>query len=113
MIKDEGLMKNVVLFINTSSNQRISVGVQLNGKKEIIEREIDTRKAQAVLPMVDEILKKHKLTVHDLNSIEVVEGPGSFTGLRVGIAIANALAFSLKIPINKKKIGQFVEPVYE
>jgi len=106
-------MKQAILFIDTSDNQKISVGVQLENKKEIIEREIDTRKAQAVLPMVDEVLKKHGLSVRNLSSIEVFEGPGSYTGLRVGIAIANALSYSLKIPVNKRKIGEFAEPVYE
>lgn len=106
------MKKNVKLFIDTSNNQKISVGVEFDGKKEKVEREIDTRKAQAILPMIDEILNKHELKVSDLSSIEVVEGPGSYTGLRVGIAIANALAFSLKIPINGKKVGKLVAPRY-
>lgn len=106
-------MKKVVLFIDTSSNEKVSVGVEFDDKKDVIERDLDKRKAQAVLPMIDELLKKHGLKVGDLSSIEVFEGPGSFTGLRVGAAIANALAYSLKIPINSKKIGEFVEPVYE
>ncbi len=112
-MKQESGIKNIILFIDTSSNQRVSVGFQIGDKKEVLERDIDTRKAQAVLPMIDELLKKHGLTVSDISSIEINEGPGSFTGLRVGAAIANALAFSLKIPINNKKIGEFVEPVYE
>jgi tRNA threonylcarbamoyl adenosine modification protein YeaZ len=105
--------KKVVLFIDTSSNEKISVGLKFDSKKEILERDVDKRKAQAVLPMVDELLKKHSLSLSDLTMIEVVEGPGSFTGLRVGAAIANALAFALKIPVNGKKIGNFAKPRYE
>lgn len=104
--------KKAILFIDTSNNEKISVGVEVNGEKEEIGREIDTRKAQAVLPMIDEILRKNRLKISDLTYIEVVEGPGSYTGLRVGIAIANALSFALNIPINNKSLGEFVDARY-
>ena len=39
-----------------------------------------------------------------LEGIEVETGPGSFTGLRVGVSVANALGYSLGIPVNGKKI---------
>lgn len=100
------------LLINTSSNQAIEVGLRINGKEYIKKQEIDSRRAQAVLPMIDEILKKHNLELKDLEGIEVNTGPGSFTGLRVGATVANALSFALKIPVNNKSAGEFVEPVY-
>ena len=40
----------------------------------------------------------------DLKEVEVEIGPGSFTGLRVGVSVANALGYSLNIPVNGKKI---------
>lgn len=98
------------LIIDTSSNKEVKVGLEIDGKEFVLEQSIDHRKAQAVLPLVDKLLKKHKLNLKDLTGIKVNPGPGSFTGLRVGVSIANALGFLLKIPVNGKK--GIVEPEY-
>jgi len=87
-----------ILLIDTSSNKLISVGIRINGKEYFIKRKIGKHKAQVVLPMIDKLLRQYKVSLKDLRSIEVNAGPGSFTGIRVGMAIANALSFSLKIP---------------
>lgn len=100
------------LTIDPPSNQYICVGLRINGKEDIIKQKIDARKAQVVLPMLDKLLRKHKLKPTDLTAIEVNTGLGSFTGLRVGVSIANALSYALKIPVNKKRIGDFVAPIY-
>lgn len=88
-----------ILLIDTSSNQEIKVGLKMGKKKFLISRKIDKQKAQAVLPMIQALLKKHELKLTDLNGINVNTGPGSFTGIRVGVAIAKALSFALKIPV--------------
>lgn len=77
---------------------------------------------------IDELLKSSDSEYSDLTGIIVYEGPGSFTGLRIGITIANTIAHELKIPIvgstgeewikagvDKLKIanaGTIVMPVY-
>ncbi len=86
------------LFIDTSSNQKIKVGLKMGKKKFLISRKIDKQKAQVVLPLIQALLKKHELKLSDLNGIEANTGQGSFTGIRVGISVANALSFALKIP---------------
>jgi len=48
---------------------------------------------------IDEFLKENNINLQDLKAITVFRGPGSFTGLRVGISIANTLTFVLGIPI--------------
>lgn len=101
-----------ILRIDSSSNKEIIVGISLDGKKDEIRQAITIQRAQVVLPLIDKLLKKHKLRFIDLSAIEVSAGTGSFTGLRVGIAIANALSFSLGISINGKKVGNFVSPLY-
>jgi tRNA threonylcarbamoyladenosine biosynthesis protein TsaB len=68
--------------------------------------------SQVLLPMIVAILKKKKLEFSNLTAIEVNVGPGSFTGTRVGVAIANALGYALDLPVNGKK-GKIAEPVYE
>lgn len=48
---------------------------------------------------IEEFLLKNRLNLSGLSGIIAYEGPGSFTGLRIGITIANTLAYSLNVPI--------------
>lgn len=68
--------------------------------------------SQALLPAIVKILKKNKLVFKDLTGVDVATGPGSFTGTRVGAAVANALGFALSIPVNGK-LDNIAIPVYE
>ncbi len=104
--------KKITLMIDTSSNQHISVGLRIDDKTDTKRTKIDARKAQVVLPMLEKLLNNHRLKPTDITAIEVHTGPGSFTGLRVGISIANALSFALHIPINGNDIDNFVAPRY-
>lgn len=106
------MLLKTILTIDTSSNQEIKVGLKISGKEYIIKQKIGVQKAQVVLPMIDKILKRHNLGPKNLTVIQINLGPGSFTGLRVGVSIANALSFLLKIPINNRKVGELVEPKY-
>ncbi|MFZ1922301.1 MAG: tRNA (adenosine(37)-N6)-threonylcarbamoyltransferase complex dimerization subunit type 1 TsaB [Xanthobacteraceae bacterium] len=54
--------------------------------------------AEALIPLIARVLKSCGLAVGDLNRIVVTTGPGSFTGLRVGIAAARGFALAAKIP---------------
>jgi tRNA threonylcarbamoyladenosine biosynthesis protein TsaB len=55
--------------------------------------------AETLNSKIDEILNLSSISYKDLKAIAVFKGPGSFTGLRIGISTANALAYSLQIPI--------------
>ncbi len=48
---------------------------------------------------IEETLASHNKKLPDLNGIVCFKGPGSFTGLRIGLTVANTLAYSLNIPI--------------
>jgi tRNA threonylcarbamoyladenosine biosynthesis protein TsaB len=87
------------LYIDTSDREKIVVGI--DGKN--YETNSKEGASQKLLPFIEEILKKNKKTLKDIKEIEVNKGPGSFTGLRVGIAIANTLAWQLNILVNHKK----------
>lgn len=104
-------VKNV-LFIDTSSNTEAIVRLIINEKEYKLTKKYDKNRAQIVLPMIKELLAKHDTKLQDITAIEVVIGPGSFTGLRVGVAIANSLGFFLQIPINNNPLGKLVEPKY-
>lgn len=48
---------------------------------------------------LEELLKKQGKDWHDVQGIVCYQGPGSFTGLRIGLTVGNALAYGLKVPI--------------
>lgn len=75
-------------------------------------RDSSVWRSQVVLPMIEELLRESGKKISDISTIEVNTGPGSYTGLRVGAAIANALGYALKIPVNGKRISErsIVEP---
>ena len=50
--------------------------------------------SRTLLPMAEDLLKNLELTVSDLDLIAVAHGPGSFTGVRIGVSLVNALAFA-------------------
>ena len=55
--------------------------------------------AEALAPMVDRVLKATSGGAASLGKIAVAVGPGSFTGLRIGVAMARAMALSLGVPV--------------
>ncbi|MBU4016398.1 tRNA (adenosine(37)-N6)-threonylcarbamoyltransferase complex dimerization subunit type 1 TsaB [Patescibacteria group bacterium] len=103
---------NTILFIDTTSNEIIKVGLIINGEEHSVEQNLDKKKAQALLPLIEKILKEKKLKLQDISGIQVNPGPGSFTGIRVGLTIANTLAFLLKVPLNGKPVGEMIDPIY-
>lgn len=87
------------LYLDTHSN-RIVIVVYKN-KQIIIKKEIESNYDHSVttMPILIESLKEANIEVKDLNQIIVVNGPGSFTGVRIGVTIAKTLAYTLNIPI--------------
>lgn len=73
----------------------------LENEQVIIERELIQKgnHSSELLPTLNEMINELALNLHELKAIAVSKGPGSFTGLRIGISIAKGLAFSLKIPL--------------
>jgi tRNA threonylcarbamoyl adenosine modification protein YeaZ len=59
----------------------------------------DHRQAHELLPRALELLARSGLALSDCRTVAVGLGPGSFTGLRVGLSIAKGIAFSLEVPI--------------
>jgi tRNA threonylcarbamoyladenosine biosynthesis protein TsaB len=65
---------------------------------DVVPLEGGTFSAQLV-PQISDLLKRYKITKNDIVAFAVVSGPGSFTGLRVGLAAIKALAEILQKPI--------------
>ena len=54
--------------------------------------------SQTLMPMVDELLKNTGLSVNDIGAVAVNAGPGSFTGVRIGVAAVKGIAFPKNLP---------------
>ena len=76
-----------------------SVALYLDG--EVFETVIDTdrRHAESVLPAAEELLSAHGLSTADMDAFAADVGPGSFTGVRIGVCMANALGAAHKKPV--------------
>lgn len=55
--------------------------------------------AETIHRRIDNLLKSQSKTLQDVQGVAVFQGPGSFTGLRIGLTVANALADSLSVPV--------------
>ena len=87
-----------ILSIDTASN---ICGVSiLENDKLICNLDKDTGRTHSenLMPMIDEIFNKTNLTINDINLIICNIGPGSFTGIRIGVATTKAFSDSLNIP---------------
>lgn len=94
------------LLIDTTSNEKIKIGLD----DEVFEADARVERAQRLLPFLVEVLKRKDKKLEDITEINVSTGPGSFTGIRVGVSVANTLGWSLKVPVNGKNTP--VEPTY-
>ena len=92
-----------VLTIDTSQQRLVKVSVDREGKHFGKEHEQEFG-SQVLINLLQDVLRDAKLELRDLNEIKVAKGPGSYTGLRVGAAVANALGYSLGIPVNGEKM---------
>ncbi|HEY1063673.1 MAG TPA: tRNA (adenosine(37)-N6)-threonylcarbamoyltransferase complex dimerization subunit type 1 TsaB [Candidatus Saccharimonadales bacterium] len=88
-----------ILTIRTDK-QEAEVGVFEDGKQLAYEiwqahREL----AETINKKIVDTLMAGGIRLHQLNGIAAFKGPGSFTGLRIGLTVANALAYSLEVPV--------------
>ena len=77
-----------------------SVGL-IDGEHFVAEHTLSIVKAHSsrLMPAIDQILKWANLTVHDLDACAVGIGPGSFTGIRIGVGTIKSLCYAFKKPI--------------
>ena len=88
------------LYINTTDAKKLIIGLD----DERFTTDTVQRHSQKLLPFIEEKLKQNGKTIDDISEIKVETGPGSFTGLRVGLSVANAIGWSKDILVNGKNI---------
>lgn len=96
----------MILYIDTTDFNKLTFG--LAGKK-IIKRsyKIDAHKSHETLSKLDEFLKFAKLKSSAIKKIIVNKGPGSYTGVRVGVTHALALGFAWNVPVKAVATDKF------
>lgn len=88
-----------ILAIETST-EKGSVAL-LAGAAPVAQAVLPTRERHSagIIPLLDDLLGRAGWALSELAAVGTGLGPGSFTGIRVGLAVARGLAFSLKIPL--------------
>lgn len=92
-----------MITLSIKTDQKISeVGLfKSNQKLKYINWEAHRELSMTIHKKIEELLKSQKLSWNNIEGIIFYEGPGSFTGLRIGASVANALASSLNIPVTQ------------
>ena len=89
----------IVLALETATD-RASVAVGTSARDAVEESMVGARRhAAALLPMVARALARRGVTLDDVGALALSDGPGSFTGLRVGAAVAKALVQARGFPL--------------
>jgi len=101
------------LIIDTRSNEKTIIALVVDGKRMEESLQTNHTHSQAVLPLIEKILSEHKLSLKDITNIEVPVDTGSYTGRRVGAAIAQTLGTLLSISVNGKQAGSSIEILYD
>jgi len=88
-----------LLLIETGTSV-CSVALVRNGKLATIKENSDGRAhAQLLAPFIDEVFCEQRITASDLDAVAVSEGPGSYTGLRVGVSTAKGICYGARKPL--------------
>ncbi len=88
-----------ILYIDTSSSYLYSAITEDDEIIASVKEEFGQSLSEIALPKIVEMFDKNHLSPESVDKIIVVNGPGSFTGIRIGITIAKVYAWSLNIPI--------------
>ena len=87
-----------ILAVDTSSDN-CSVALLHEGECSSLSAHAPREHTQRLLPMIDELLISRGVALTDLDAIAYGRGPGSFTGLRIGLGVVQGLAYAAELPV--------------
>jgi len=102
-----------ILKIDTRDNKKITASLDVAGKLFESISQNETKRPESIINLIDKVCEKAKITISVIDEINVEEGPGSYTGLKVGASVANALSFAFGKKVNGRTVGKIIEPTYE
>lgn len=89
---------SVVLAIDTAA-PRLQLALWREERLDNLVEDMTTGQAERLFPALGELFERAGLAYADLTRIAVTTGPGSFTGLRIGLSAARGLGLALKLPV--------------
>jgi tRNA threonylcarbamoyladenosine biosynthesis protein TsaB len=94
-------MKNSYLLkIDSSKKDVIQVGITGENVSDIRKINNNFQSSQVILPAIETLLRDNNIGMNEIYEVRVDLGPGSFTGLRIGLVIARTVSLLLGIPWN-------------
>jgi hypothetical protein len=87
----------LILILDSSRSSDLRVGLFFR-RLQTLRRQYDHPASSQLLLLVDALMRQHKIKSKHIRGIVVASGPGPFSALRTGCAVANAMSFALKIP---------------
>ena len=87
------------LFIDTAANNLIISIIKNMEMIYCFNESNDKTLSSRIMPVIDEAFTKTNLKPTDIDKIFIVTGPGSFTGIRVGLTVAKVMSWGLNIPL--------------
>lgn len=91
-------MQSVLLAIDTAA-PRLQLALLVDDRADTLVEEMQQGQAERIFPAIAELLARNGLAYANLTRVAVTTGPGSFTGLRIGLSAARGLALALDIPV--------------
>ncbi|XPF93949.1 tRNA (adenosine(37)-N6)-threonylcarbamoyltransferase complex dimerization subunit type 1 TsaB [Colwellia sp. RE-S-Sl-9] len=92
-------MSKANYLVIDASTEACSVALQYQGNITSLYELCPQSHSLRLLPMIDELLKSAECSLDKLDGIIYGQGPGSFTGVRIGIGVTQGLAFSAELPV--------------
>lgn len=87
-----------ILYVNTTTSDLVVALVKENDIISVSQKAMGVKHSEALCNKVDELLKTAKLTFNDIDAYACAVGPGSFTGIRIGIATIKGYATAFPKP---------------
>lgn len=99
----------IILTLRTDKPEA-EVGLY-DGKKQLSYEiwQAHRQLAETIHRKIDDVLKKSNKSLKDIEGIVCFKGPGSFTGLRIGLSVTNTLAYSQNIPVIARSDSNWLE----
>jgi tRNA threonylcarbamoyladenosine biosynthesis protein TsaB len=89
----------MILFAIDTAGPRLQLALLRDGAVDTLTEPMAQGQAERIFPAIDELLARNTTSYGDLTRLAVTTGPGSFTGLRIGLAAARGLGLALEIPV--------------